>query len=243
MVGVYIMNKYEAISEEMRNRIHMEYYPADLPIPDELTLAAEFNCSRMTMKRALDILVAEGLMLRKRGHGTFIVQAPLRDETVNVISEDSKGLSNLVLGKKVDSKIVSFEVQFPSDEVARHLSIKKDTPVYSIIRLRYVDDEPYVIEKTYMPVALIPGLNEEVLYASIYNYIHQSLELKIGGAHRKIRADKSNILDQQYLDCHPTDPVLEVEQVGFLNNGIPFEYSFSRHRYDKFVFTTVSISK
>lgn len=67
--------------------------------------------------------------------------------------------------------------------------------------------------------------------------------LTIAGCHRKIRASKPTELDQTYLHCAPDDPILEVEQVGFLNNGVPFEYSFSRHRYDKFVFATVNIRR
>ncbi|WP_340373485.1 GntR family transcriptional regulator [Peribacillus sp. FSL E2-0218] len=237
------MNKYEQISIEIRKRIKQGFYRTDQPIPDEITLAKEFECSRMTMKRGLDILVEEGLLFRKRGHGTFIVQSPVNDEKVNVISEETLGLSNVLPNRKVSSTLIAFDVQFPEKEVADQLAISEDTPVYHIIRLRNVDNEPYVIEKTYMPVSTIQGITERVLQASIYNYIHETLELKIGGAHRKIRADKPNELDQIHLGCLPDDPILEVEQVGYLNNGLPFEYSFSRHRYDKFVFTTVTIRK
>lgn len=72
------MRKYEYISNEMRRRIQEEYYPIDQPIPDELSLAKEFSCGRMTMKRALDILVSEGMLYRKRGHGTFIVKSSIQ---------------------------------------------------------------------------------------------------------------------------------------------------------------------
>ncbi|MGN1399895.1 MAG: GntR family transcriptional regulator [Bacillus sp. (in: firmicutes)] len=237
------MTKYESISTEMRKRIKDGYYPVDSPIPDEHSLAKEFGCSRMTMKRALDILVAEGLLYRKRGHGTFIIQTFNGDQTLNVISDESIGFSNLVKGKKVNSQVIELNIDFPSPEVADHLAIDVETPVYHIIRLRMVEDEPYVIEETYMPSNLIPGINEKVLTSSIYSYIQDTLELKIGGAHRKIRACKSNELDQMYMGCKADDPVLEVEQVGYLNNGVPFEYSFSRHRYDKFVFTSVTVKK
>ena len=237
------MNKYKHISDEIRKRIKEGHYPTSRPIPDEHSLCEEFACSRMTMKKALDILVAEGLLYRKRGHGTFIIQVPNKDSEVNVISEESLGLSNLVKDKEVSSKIIAFDVQFPSDQVAEQLNIRTDSPIYRIIRLRSINNEPYVLEKTFMPTNLIPGITEEILNSSIYNHIQNTLELKIGGAHRKIRASKSNSLDQEYLGCKSDDPILEVEQVGFLNNGIPFEYSFSRHRYDRFVFTSVSISK
>jgi GntR family transcriptional regulator len=195
------------------------------------------------MKKALDILVMEGLLLRKRGHGTFIIQSAMQESKVNVISEINIGLSNLVQDKTVTSKVILFEIQFPSEEVAANLMIDKDAPVYHIIRLRNVNDEPYVIEETYMPSQLIPGINEQVLQSSIYNHINRTLELKIGGAHRKVRAAKSNELDQEYLDCKVDDPILEVEQIAFLQTGVPFEYSFSRHRYDKFVFSSVTVNR
>ncbi|GAB6086452.1 GntR family transcriptional regulator [Alkaliphilus crotonatoxidans] len=237
------MNKYEMISKEIRRRILEGFYSIDLPIPDEVSLSKEFSCSRMTMKRALDILVMEGLLFRKRGHGTFIVKSALQHGHVNVVDKENRGLTGLLKHKKVTSKIIEFDVHFPSEEVASHLAIDTNTPVYYIIRLRYVEDEPYVLEKTYMPTNLIRGVNEAVLHGSIYQYITETLQLTIAGSHRRIRACKPNELDQTYLGCQSDDPILEVEQVAYLNTGVAFEYSFSRHRYDRFVFTTVNISK
>jgi GntR family transcriptional regulator len=237
------MNKYEVISSEMRKRIKDGFYRLDQPIPDELTLAKEFACSRMTMKRALDTLVLEGLLYRKRGHGTFIIKSAIRDSQVQVVSKDVKGLTSLFDDKKVTSEIVKFEVQFPTEEVAEHLAIDTSTPVYYIIRLRLVEGEPYTLEKTYMPTQLITGITDEVLHHSVYRHIQDKLDLTIAGSHRKIRACKPDELDQKYLGCRYDDPVLEVEHVGFLDNGVPFEYSFSRHRYDKFVITTIDMKR
>ncbi|NHM29460.1 GntR family transcriptional regulator [Neobacillus terrae] len=237
------MNKYEAISAEMRNRIKEKKYSIDQPIPDEISLANEFGCSRMTMKRALDILVMEGLLYRKRGHGTFIVRSAIQNSRVKVASNEAMGLTNLLKNKNITSKVINFEVQFPSLEVAEHLAIDTNSPVYYLVRVRLVDREPYVIEKTYMPTKLIPGINDEILNGSIYEHITDNLGLTIAGSQRKIRASKSDGLDQKHLECENDDPILEIEHVGFLNNGVPFEYSFSRHRYDKFEVTTVNPRK
>ncbi|WP_057914697.1 GntR family transcriptional regulator [Peribacillus muralis] len=237
------MSKYEQISNEMRKRIQEESYSSDEPIPDELSLTKEFSCSRMTMKKALDILVMEGLLYRKRGHGTFIVKSTIQDNLVNVTDKENLGLTSLLNDKKIESKVIQFDVLFPSEKVAAYLCVDHNTPVYHLTRLRKIENEPFVIEETYMPTNIIRGINEEVLQSSIYNFITNTLGLTIGGSHRKIRADKSNNLDQTYLNCASDDPILEVEQVAYLNTGIPFEYSFSRHRYDKFVFTTVNIRR
>ncbi|MBO9130009.1 GntR family transcriptional regulator [Bacillus sp. 165] len=237
------MSKYESISNEIRNRVKANVYPVDQPIPDEVSLSKEFQCSRMTMKKALDILVMEGLLYRKRGHGTFIIKSTMRDNTGSIVDKETLGLSTLLKGKHIVSTVITFEVQFPSEEVAAHLGISQDTPVYHLIRLRSVEHEPYVMEETYMPTNLILDLTEEVLNASIYAHITNTLKLTIAGSQRKIRACKPNELDRKYLECKADDPILEVEHVGYLNTGIPFEYSFSRHRYDKFVFTTINIRR
>ncbi len=112
----------------------------------------------MTMKRALDTLAAEGMLFRKRGHGTFIIQSAMQDEHVHVVSNEILGLSNLLKGKNIKSKVIRFEVQFPSQDVAAHLAIDEKTPVYYVVRLRIVEGEPYVLEKRTCRRALYPAL-------------------------------------------------------------------------------------
>lgn len=235
--------KYIQIADEIRDRITRGDYSPDQAIPDEMSLAKEFGCSRMTMKKALEVLVFEGLLYRKRGHGTFILQSPLQQDQVNVLSGETIGLTASAKGRQVTSQVIAFHVAFPDPEVAKHLSIDQETPVYHIQRLRFIDGEPYVMERTYMPSPLITGLNEEVLQGSVYQHIQENLGLTISSSHKMIRADKPHELDRKYLDCAPDDPILEVEQVVYLSNGTPFEYSFSRHRYDKFVFTVINIQR
>lgn len=96
-----------------------------------------------------------------------------------------------------------------------------------------MDKELYLIEYLKVPVQVIPHLTEEILLSSFYNYIKEDLKLKIVGANRKIRADLPNNLEVEYLKCTPTTPMLEVQQVMYLNNGTPFEYVRSRHTYGK----------
>jgi len=132
-------------------------------------------------------------------------------------------------------------VAHPTEEIATKLKITTDDFVYDIIRTRYADDEPYVIEYTYMPIGLIPGIKNDVLLNSVYGYIEKNLKLKIKSAHRNIRAILPNELEQEWLKIDSNFPILEVEQVGFLDNGQPFEYSNAHHRSDKIEFRTVSI--
>jgi GntR family transcriptional regulator len=92
-----------------------------------------------------------------------------------------------------------------------------------------------------MPIGLVPGIKKDILLKSIYNYIEKDIKLKIKSAHRIIRAILPSELEQEWLKINDNFPILEVEQVGFLDNGQPFEYSKSHHRSDKIEFRTVSI--
>lgn len=236
------MLKYETIANEIRKRILKGTYPIQSLIPDQITLAKEFGVSRMTMKKALDILAMEGLIYRQRGSGTFVMKTALLNQQDSAVNE-YEGLTKQLGGKKVTSKVIKFNVEFPTEEIMKHLMIKKNQPVYNLIRLRIVNNKPYVLEHTYMPIDLAVGLTEEILEQSIYHYIHDELDLHFGGAFRKIHADKSSKYDQEYLECKINDPVLEVEQVVYLKDGRPFEYSRSRHRYDTRSYTISDINK
>ncbi|MEC0301558.1 GntR family transcriptional regulator [Terribacillus saccharophilus] len=234
--------KYQVISEEIRHRIESGFYPLDQPLPDEHSLVEEFSCSRMTVKRALDVLASEGIVFRKRGHGTFIVQSSFQSDYIHVGTNETLGFTSLMKEKQVTSKLISFDMIAPTAEVASYLAISEDTPVYHHIRVRCVDDNPHVIEETYMPTPLIPGITPTVLHNSVYAYMEKELGLKIAGSRRRIRAEQATAQDMEELGLSENEPVLVIEQVAYLNTGIAFEYSFARHRFDKFEITTVNIN-
>ena len=88
---------------------------------------------------------------------------------------------------------------------------------------------------------MIPSVKIYYIEWSIYNYIKDKLGLKIQSAHSTIRADKSTQLDRESLNLNEDEPVIEVERVAYLENGRTFEYSFARHRYDKYEFKTITV--
>ncbi len=225
------MTKYEMIADKIRQRIREGVYPVGSLIPDQVSLAEEFNVSRMTVKKGMDMLELEGLILRKRGSGTTVKKTALSDGlTVSVM--EYEGLTKQLASHDLKSEIIEFSLDFPDEFLQEKLMIEKHVPIYKIVRLRIVDGEPYILEHTVMNAQLIPGINDEVMHQSIYSYIKEKLGLVFSGAHRIIHADKSSEYDQKYLNCAKDDPVLEIEQVVYLEDGTPFEYSRSRNRYD-----------
>lgn len=228
------MPKYEEIANILRERIKNKTYPADSLLPNQTDLVEEFSVSRMTIKKAVNILTMEGLVYSQRGAGTRILDHSFWDKDTSPANE-YQGLSVQMeaANRKLSSQVILFEVEFPSKEVQERLLIKAEQPVYKIIRLRILEDKPYVLEHTFMPVDLAPGLTKDILLQSIYEYLKRELGIQFAGAFRTIQAAKSDTYDQEYLNCGVNDPVLEVEQVVYLKNGRPLEYSRSRNRYDQ----------
>lgn len=193
--------------------------------------------SRLTVKKALDGLERQGKVYKQSGLGTFVSGSiPIQDKTDSPADVFS-GLKKQLQTDNVESKILQFSVEFPNEQMQKNLELKRTEPVYNIVRLRIVDDQPLIIEHTYMPVKLVPDLDEDVLHDSVYNYMHHKLKLKFGHAYRKIKAVKSDSYDQKYLNAADDDPMLELEQLVWLSNGQPVEYSTSRNRYDQRAYT------
>ncbi|WEV43613.1 GntR family transcriptional regulator [Lactobacillus sp. ESL0684] len=232
------MTKYIDIATTLKQRINSGQYKAGTSLPQQKTLAKEFNTSRMTIQKALDVLDNEGLIYRVQGSGIYVKKNINFLTDMKIPGNQYFGATHL-FGKShhVKSKIITFNISNPTKEAQNALKVTYDQAVYNIVRLRLVDDISYALEYTTMPTQVIPGINQEVLLDSIYNYIQNNLNLTIGSAYRTISADKPDQLDQQYLNCLPVDPILQVQQIVYLDDGVAFEFSRTRQRFDKGKYT------
>jgi len=225
--------KYILIAREIKQRILSQRYAASEPLPDQFALAAEFSTSRMTIQQAMRQLIVEGLVYTRQGQGTFIRKNFMQLTRWDLPGSDYYGATKTWENVgQVTSKIIKFELRFPSEKEQASLLVGPDDPVYDFIRLRLLEGEPMSLEFTLMPVNLVPGLNKSHLESSVFSYVQESLALKIMGSYRVVRALKPGEEDQKYLNCEPTDPVLEVEQVIYLEDGTPLEYAHCHYRYD-----------
>lgn len=223
--------KYLKIANLIEQDILLHKYQKRLPHLDQL--AVHYRTSKVTMVKALHLLRYKNIVQPIRGHGTLI----LAENEIEIAKKDNasehQGFTERIKNTKyLTSNVISFDIREPTEEEIALLKVKKQDQVYDIIRQRLLDGFPVRLEYTVMPVKVIPGITPEILNKSIYHYIETSLHLKIGKANRTFRADKSDAYDHLYLKCAANDPVFEVDQICFLAQGIPFEYSQSRNRYD-----------
>lgn len=235
------MLKYEVVMEDIKQRILDGRCPAYSQLPSIAVLCEHYGVSKITIKKALDELETEGLISRRRGSGTFVKRTQPHDKGDLSGQMDGFSAEHTARGEKVTTKVIDFSVVRPSERVATFLDIDHDSFVYHVVRVRAADAKPHAIEYTYMPIDVIPDLKMKHLQTSIYSYIEDELGLKIASAHRTVRACLPSALEQRELLAEPTDPLLEIEQVGFLDDGRVFEYSISRH-IKGYEFYTVSTS-
>ena len=233
--------KYQQVADIIRQAIRQGEYLPGRQLPLAKDLCVEFAVSRITIKRAVDVLVRDGLVVKRRGAGTFV--KVMENSAVDKLSKFSQfgGFSEYYQGHNVHTEVLHFAIIHPLADVAEKLKISQEDFVYDIQRLRCADGEPVVIEYTQMPMELIAGLKEKHLKHSLYRYIEGILGMHIQSAHRTVRAVMPTEAEQKRLGITAEMPLLEVQQTAFLADGRPFEYSVSRHRGDKMNFKAVSV--
>ena len=186
----------------------------------------------MTIQQAMRQLIVEGLVYTRQGRARSSAKFPPAFPVGSLRQRLLRGDQNREHLGTVSSQVVHFELRFPNEKEQASLMINPDTPIYDFIRLRLLNGEPMSLDATVMPLNLVPGLNKTHLESSVFRYVQETLGLKIMGSYRVVRALKPSALDMQHLVCEPTDPVLEVEQVIYLEDGTPLEYAHCHYRYD-----------
>lgn len=237
------MEKYKKIAQDLAQKIESEQYPGGTKLPLESELCEMYQVSRITIKKATDQLVQLGLINKRRGSGSFVKELTNVETATAAINEQVTftGFTRQFANRKVTSLVNEFKIIPASREVAEKLNLTEEDFVYYICRTRLLDNVPCVVEYTYMPIDVIPGVSLRVLNSSIYEYILNTLHLKPQSAHRSIRALLASPEEQEYFHINKAFPVLEIEQVAYLNDGRIFEYSKSHQHGEKFEFNCVSI--
>lgn len=234
---------HQQITEKLRDKILNNSYISG-KLPDERSLSIEFNVSRSTIKRAIDNLANDGLIFKKRGSGNFINILFLKNYD-NYDNQKkgpiglTKSFSNKKDENKINSDILTYEVILPNIDIQNKLLINRDEFVYHIKRVRYVNDIAVSIETDYIPIKILPNLTIDIVKGSIYGYATDELKLNIKNSYISLFSAPSNEEDQSLLNLKDTEPVTVIEEIIFLDTGIPFEYTIVRNHYKNFSYNTI----
>ena len=199
-------------------------------LPAEGELAARFGVNRHTLRRAVDELIAEGLLERQHGVGIFITDQ-LLDYRVGASTRFTQTLADI--GIATDTKVIRKMIAPASAGVARHLLLPSDEPVLWIETLRMADGIPFCVISHFLPVTPFSTMLEEYQDGSLHELLASNC-----GTLRRTESLVTAVLpqgdDAKLLSITQNRPVLRVKSLNVLDqDGTPVEYAITRFRADR----------
>ena len=211
-----------------------EWKPGEL-IPSEVELAGRFKVSQGTVRKAIDELAAENLVMRRQGKGTFVSthhEARAHFRFLRLVPDE--GMPHYPESKFIEVK----RVRAPAD-VARLMDLKSGDAVIFIKRVQYFDGVPTIVEELWLPGLIFKGLTAERLVeykGPMYGLFETEFGTRMIRASEQIRAVCADAGAAQLLNIDLGTPLLSSERVSFTYGDKPVElrrglYLTSRHHY------------
>src|SRR6478672_1471420 len=197
---------YYQVAEQIERAIldgHLQ--PGDR-IANEVSLADQLGLSRPTMRQAIQMLVDKGMLVRKRGVGTQVVHAPIRRSVeLTSLHDDLKRA-----GMQPVTVVLDLGTVNASDEVAGRLNVPTGTPVWRLVRLRSVQEEPLALMRNYVPESVVDLGSIDFGAVGLYELFRTSgVHLRV--AHQTIGARLADPAEARLLGGRKGDPVLTME--------------------------------
>ena len=215
---------YHQIAENLRQVIKGELEPGDM-LPSEWDLSGLYGVNRLTVRRAIDDLERDGLLVRRHGVGTFVANST---EAQIYPSELSFTKNMQQIGRVPSSQVISIQTLPATGEVTRLLGLEVDSSVFKLVRIRLVDGDPLMLETTYLSQERFPDLVEADLNAgSLYNFLSTHYQVDIVALDQVMEPTLLTAREAELLKVEPGSPAILSEMVGFTADGSPIEYTWS----------------
>lgn len=213
--------KYQVIENDIIDQINQGNYALGEAIPSESELAAQYNCSRVTVRQALSNLAYKGFINKIQGSGAYVnrPKALHKNPQIKSFTEDMEEQ-----GKKVHSIVNSFGITVAGKSTSSLLGIKETDFVYYIERTRFADNDAYMFERTFMSVDMHPDMSMKVLYSSKYKYAEENnFELELSEQNIYPIFAPEYIANE--LKISTKQPMLKVANTTYLKDGRVFDYT------------------
>lgn len=220
---------YQQLERALREAIDKRILSADDALPAERDLAQELAVSRITVRKALEGLVNEGLLVRRRGSGSFVSSRIEKNfAKLTSFSEDMR-----VRGRSPRSVSLKRSEGTVSPQEAMAMRLSPGTPVFRFNRIRYADDAPMALEYCTIDAAALRSL--DTVDTSLYEALEQTGHRPVRALQR-LRAVVLTAEQATLLNAREGEAGLMVERIGFLSDGRAIEFSQSYYRGDTYDF-------
>lgn len=215
---------HSQISGQFRSKIASGEWPANYRLKSEPELAQELGVSRGTLRRAMSTLIKEGLLKQVRGRGTFVTSTtiePAIAQKLNTLTEDFANQ-----GVETTTEVIEAMLIDPPRPIAALLEVSPGGSVLRLVRRRSTAEGPVALLYNYVRADLTPGI-EKVNFenVSLFGTLEGRFALKIASARRTFSARAAEGSVAEYLELPSGSPVQYLEQVTYLSDDRPIEYS------------------
>jgi|MDSZ01.3.fsa_nt_gb DNA-binding GntR family transcriptional regulator len=229
---------YFQVSSRLEAAIHDGVIPAGARLENEIAIAARLGLSRPTIRRAIQELVDKGLLVRRRGIGTQVVQGQVtRPVELTSLYEDLRNSHH-----EPGTRVLAHEIVPATDPVAEGLGVAVGTDVVFIRRQRSTDGVPVAVLENYLPIEFSDITTEQLQDRGLYQIL-RARGVTIQIAKQKIGARRAQGDEAELLDVERGGPLLTMERIAFDNSGRALEYGHHCYRPDMYSFETTVVAK
>lgn len=227
-------SKYVSIYNEIMDKIENGQIESNTKLSSENELMKQYNVSRDTIRKALNLLAQNGYIQKIKGKGSFVLDINKFDFPVSGLISFKELAEKM--GKKSETILHELAEIKPDEFLMKQLNASKDDEIWKIIRVRKIGTERIILDKDFINRKYVSMLTKDICENSIYEYIENTLMLKIGFAKKEITVEQSTKEDKKCLDLKKQNMVVVVRSHVYLDDTSLFQYTESRHRPDKFRF-------
>ncbi|MBO0895676.1 GntR family transcriptional regulator [Arthrobacter sp. zg-ZUI10] len=215
--------------QSILRRFVEEHATAGAAIPSERLLADHFGVARMTVRQAIDALVADEVLERVVGLGTFVAR-PKLDLQVKLTSYSEEMARR---GMVPDARVLSFEQVGASRLVARELQIDPGQPVVRFRRQLLADGEPMSVDENFIPAVHVPGMLDEEPPTSLYRVLSERYGMVMEWGEDTIEATAASASTARLLNVELGAPLLKIQRHAYVSRTM-VDYSVSYYRADRY---------
>ena len=222
---------YLQLAESLRTMIRGGAVRVGEALPSERELSAMTRISRVTVRKAIDTLLREGLLSRRPGSGTYV--STRIEQPASLLAGFSADMANR--GSRPGSIWIEKTIAPPTPEEVMTLAVAPGAMVVRIARVRTADDEPLAIERATVPASLLPPIEE--IGDSLYAALDRRGNRPVRGLQR-LQSSLASPAEAQLLGIPVGAAILRIERRSYLATGAPVEFTRSAYRGDRYDFVT-----
>lgn len=228
-------NKYQIIFNTIVDKIKSGEIPPNSLLPSENELKEQYDTSRETIRKALNLLAQNGYIQKVRGKGSIVIDINKFDFPVSGLVSFKELADKMEKKPRTIVNELSLIIK-PDAYIKQQLQLTGKDQVWKIVRTREIGGKKIILDKDYLAAKYVPSITEEICANSIYAYLENDLNLKISFAKKEIVVEEPTAEDRSFLDLEGFHNIVVIKNYVYLEDASLFQYTESRHRPDKFRF-------